>query len=163
MQTETKISLLSATIDHMRDLLDKGGHPAHLDMSGWGTFYQDGYGQHLSAVNDTVLDEEWNAPTCDTVGCFAGWLFINPDVRKDMKKYGYKHPSEVGDWLAHNSVHNDAYFGLYGQLFDAGLSADYWDEDEHELDRDGLLDHLAMAVVKAGKQLLESERHEATA
>jgi len=153
MDIYSKLNLVRDTIDHLRDLLDAGGHSAHVDMSGWGDIPTEAGGDHslslacfgtLAGVER--LTEEYRTPSCNTVACLAGWCYLNPDVRGDMKKNGHElSPSNVQDWLAagydleelNGRTGGEA---IHGELFHVAIG-DYM-EDDPEAERAGLLDEL---------------------
>ena len=118
MNVYERISLARDTLHHMRDLKDQGGHLAHIDMSDWGyiqtnNVYDDYDHDSLQKISDTKLDAEWDNPRCGTAACFAGWMFVNPAIRKDFKEHDYKEPGEMSEWLRHERVNFDPYMELF--------------------------------------------------
>ncbi len=158
MDIYSKLNLVRDTIDHVRDLIDAGGHPAHVNMHGWGDIPLADRGEHVLSLSwfchngkASRLNEEYQAPSCGTVACLAGWCFLNPDVRDDMKKRGHElSPNNVQDWLA-GPYELDTMNGqqgaeaIHSELFHVAIG-DGVDSDSTSDERGALFDELVIRL-----------------
>lgn len=158
MDLYQKLDLVLDTIEHVRELYDAGGHPAHVNMQSWGEApheYQGGGAWPLSSFQGNGqgdrLAEEWEAPSCSTVACLAGWCFLNPAVRADMARQSerWDSPDFVQHWIA-GAYELDAIRGGFGAnavfetLFSTAITGEYADDEATR--RGNLLDELAERV-----------------
>lgn len=78
--------------------------------------------------DDKFLQKEWDNPSCGTTCCYAGWAFVSPYVRKDMRKNKFLkngfvmtiEPYHVKFWLAQHAEEFD-HFEVMRQIFDTDL------------------------------------------
>ncbi len=116
MEMQRKIGLMRGVIDHLRDLLDAGGHLCHIDMDTWGYVGDKGLNiEYLGKDKYETLDQQWKTPHCETVACFAGYAWMDAEIRKDVIRYGEERwgdgsdigPNRISDWLADGYVLED--------------------------------------------------------
>lgn len=91
MKTKQKMQYMLTVLQELR-----ADRRARVDMDEYGSLFNLG----MPDWPDSMLDAEWDNPSCGTAACYAGWSFIHPDIRRDMKREGYSVPEDVADWLA---------------------------------------------------------------